>query len=358
LLASGSKIWLDSINPDEVARYRARGITGATSNPVIIADLVESGRYYELLSEHAREQVSDDELAWRMTDAIVSETQHVFLPVWHATRGDDGYVSFELDPLLEYRDCNLPPADRTASYIELGRRWSAGHKNRMIKVPNTESGRAALEELAAAGVMLNVTLTFTPRQYVAARDAIWRGARRRKSLDGFKSVYSIFVSRVDVYTQKHVPQLPPSARGLVGIVNAKRIWRMNEEFWADKQLPLKQEIVFASTGVKTDGDLPWKYVEAFAGSGIETDPPATLAAVQNSGLLFRRHVDELPQQEVLDEIDRAIDMDHMETTLMSEAIKKFAEPQQSLLNLIARQRASAGNGSARQTGAPTGQRAG
>ncbi len=24
-----------------------------------------------------------------------------FFPVWESTRGDDGYVSFELDPLLE-----------------------------------------------------------------------------------------------------------------------------------------------------------------------------------------------------------------------------------------------------------------
>jgi transaldolase len=60
---------------------------------------------------------------------------------------------------------------------------------------------------------------------------------------------------------------------MVDIVNAKRVWRLNEELWADKRFPLKQEIWFASTGVKTAGDPPWKYVEAFAGSGIETNPP-------------------------------------------------------------------------------------
>ena len=32
----------------------------------------------------------------------------------------------------------------------------------------------------------------------------WRGARRRMSTDTFKSVYSIFVSRLDVYTEKAV----------------------------------------------------------------------------------------------------------------------------------------------------------
>src|SRR5207248_2526756 len=113
--------------------------------------------------------------------------QQVFLPTWEQTRGDDGYVSFELDSLLEDPDANLPQAERTRQYIALGQRWSAGHKNRMIKVPATPAGLAALEELAAAGVTINVTLTFTPRQYTAARDAIWRGAQRLPSLSHFKS---------------------------------------------------------------------------------------------------------------------------------------------------------------------------
>src|SRR5436853_623242 len=114
LIASGTKLWLDSIDPDLVKRNRALGATGATSNPI-------------------------------------------------------------------------------------------------IKVPATPAGLAALEELSAAGVTLNVTLIFSPRQHTLAREAIWRGAQKRRSLDSFKSVYSIFVSRVDVYTEHHVPQLSAQA---------------------------------------------------------------------------------------------------------------------------------------------------
>ena len=79
------------------------------------------------------------------------------------TRGDDGYVSFELDPLIEDEEQPLPYAERVRKYTGLGHRWSAGHRNRMIKVPATEAGLDALEELAAAGVTLNVTLMFTER---------------------------------------------------------------------------------------------------------------------------------------------------------------------------------------------------
>ena len=114
---------------------------------------------------------------------------------------------------------------------------------------------------------------------------------------------------------------------MVGIVNAKRIWRLNQQFWADKKLPLKQEMIFASTGTKKPEDPPWKYVEAFAGSDIETNPPATNDAVQKSGRTFTRQIDKLPPQDVLDEIDAKVDMQKLEETLMEEGIKKFADPQ-------------------------------
>jgi transaldolase len=338
LVQCGTKLWLDSVDPDEVKRNLAWGATGATSNPIIIADLIKTGRFDDKLARLLTTGPSDLDIAWDLTDKLVREAQAAFLPAWQAARGDTGYVSFELDPLLEDPAANLPLQTRRSRYIEQGKRWSEGHQNRMIKVPATPAGLAALEELAAAGVTLNVTLVFSDQQYIAARDAIWRGAQRRHSLDGFKSVYSIFVSRLDVYTEKHVPQLSPKAQGLVGIVNAKRIWKMNQSFWQNKGLKLKQEMIFASTGTKRPEDAPWKYVEAFAGSDIETNPPATNDLVQKSGRLFTREVDQLPSAEVLAEIDRLVDMQQLEKTLMEEGIKKFADPQKALLALIAKKR--------------------
>ena len=348
LVAAGTKLWLDSVDPDEVKANRAFGATGATSNPIIIADLIQTGRFDHLLTKLIHEGHDDQALAWSLTDHLVKEAQQVFLPVWEETKGNDGYVSFELDPLLEDRSCRLSVEERKARYVELGKKWSKGHKNRMIKVPATPAGLSALEDLAAADVTLNVTLIFGEDQYRTAREAIWRGAQRRPGgLTHFKSVYSIFVSRLDVYTEKHVPSLSSAAQGQVGIVNAKRIWKLNNEFWTDKKLPLKQEMIFASTGVKKKGDPPWKYVEAFAGDGIETNPPATNRAVQESGRSFTRQVDKLPPPEVLKEIDDKVDMKHLEETLMEEGLKKFADPQHALLKLIAEKRASLTAGAAR-----------
>jgi transaldolase len=340
LIACGTKLWLDSIDPDLVRENRAAGATGATSNPVIISDLIRTGRFDEQLGQLLDQGLSDDEVAWKLTDQLVREAQAVFLPVWEQTKGNDGYVSFELDPLLEDPTANIAHAERVRRYIELGNKWSAGHKNRMIKVPATPAGLEALEPLCAAGVTLNVTLVFSPRQYHAAREAIWRGAQKRSDLSRFKSVYSIFVSRVDIYTEKHVPELSPAAQGMVGIVNAKQIWADNTQWWVTKKLPLLQEMIFASTGTKKPEDPPWKYVEAFAGSDIETNPPATNEAVAKSGRTFNRQVDKLPTKPVLDEIAAKVDDAKMEAVLMDEGIKKFADPQKVLLQLIAEKRRS------------------
>ncbi len=338
LVQSGTKLWLDSIDPDLIRESKAYGATGATSNPVIVSDLIGTGRFDNQIGKLIESGADDDQIAWTMTDALVGAAQAEFETVWVQSKGDDGYVSFELDPLLEDEAAGLSHQERVARYIELGLKWSQGHKNRMIKVPATPAGLAALEELAAAGLTLNVTLIFSDRQYQAAREAVWRGAQRRDRLDTFKSVYSIFVSRVDVYTEQHVPQLPEPAQGQVGIVNAKRIWASNQSYWADKELALRQEIVFASTGVKKANDPPWKYVGAFAGSDIETNPPATNEAIAATEQVFGRRISELPSAELLDEIDRLVDFEHMEKVLMKEGVAKFAGPQKDLLKLIASKR--------------------
>jgi len=341
LVATGTKLWLDSVDPDLVQTNRKYGATGATSNPIIISDLIKTGRFDQKLVEFMDRGLKDEDVAWEMTDNFVRQAQAVFADVNAATKGNDGYVSFELDPLLEDASCKLSIPEKAARYVELGKKWAAGHTNRMIKVPGTPGGLAALEELAASGITLNVTLLFTERQYVAARDAVWRGAQKRKSLERFKSVYSIFISRIDVYTKQHLPDLSPAAQGIVGIVNAKRLWKENRDFWKDKKLSLAQEFIFASTGTKDPSDSPDKYVAALAGSDIQTNPPATNAAIQAMpNKTFTKTVDQLPPKAVLDEIDKKVDFQQLEKILMEEGLKKFADPHKHLLALIAQKRAA------------------
>lgn len=334
LIASGTKLWIDSIDPHLVAENRKLGATGATSNPIIVSDIIKSGAYDADIKRLKSEGMSSEQVAWTLTDRLVSDAEKVFLDVYEETKGNDGYVSFEVDPLLE--DLELGPEHkvRVEKYVELAKKWAQGRPNRLIKVPATPAGIEALEPMVAAGINVNVTLIFSEDQYEQARQRVWKGAQARENLDNFKSVYSIFVSRLDVYAQKHVEGLSSEAAGQVGILNAKRVWNLNQKFWKDHPTPLEQEMIFASTGTKNPEDPAWKYVAALAGGDIQTNPPATNDASEASGENFQPMLDKMPPAELCQEIDDKLNWQDLERQLMQEGLSKFAEPQKQLLKLI------------------------
>ena len=141
-----------------------------------------------------------------------------------------------------------------------------------------------------------------------------------------------------MYTEKHVPSLSPAAQGQVGIVNAKHIWQLNQQFWADKRLPIKQEMIFASTGTKKPEDPPWKYVEAFAGSRHRDQPAGHQRPVQKSGRTLHAAGRSDAAEGGAGRDRRQGDMQKLEETLMQEGLSKFADPQHALLALIASKR--------------------
>src|SRR5260370_31646213 len=117
LIATGTKLWLDSVDPDAVTQNRKWGATGATSNPIIISDLIKTGRFDTQIAKLIKQALDDQGIAWQLTDLLARQAQEVFLPAWEATKGDDGYVSFELDPLLDALDAKLSAHERTKLYI-------------------------------------------------------------------------------------------------------------------------------------------------------------------------------------------------------------------------------------------------
>ena len=141
-----------------------------------------------------------------------------------------------------------------------------------------------------------------------------------------------------MYTEKARAGPVAAAQGQVGIVNAKRIWQLNQEFWADKELPLQagddlrqhrheeagRPAVEVRRGVRRQRhrDQPAGHQRGRAGERPDVHPAGR----------------QLPPADVLDEIDQKVDMQKMEETLMDEGIAKFADPQKALLKLIAEKR--------------------
>src|SRR5256714_9945456 len=99
LISTGTKVWLDSIDPDLVKKNFAAGATGATSNPIIVSDLIKTGRFDSLIETEIEKGSDVSDIAWAVTDHLVKDAQSAFFPVWQRENGNNGYVSFELDPL-------------------------------------------------------------------------------------------------------------------------------------------------------------------------------------------------------------------------------------------------------------------
>ena len=96
----------------------------------------------------------------------------------------------------------------------------------LIKVPGTDAGVRAFEELTAIGLNVNVTLLFAVTRYEAIAEAYLRGLERRaesgESLESAASVASFFVSRVDTKVDAALEGIGrEDLRGKAAVANAK-----------------------------------------------------------------------------------------------------------------------------------------
>jgi transaldolase len=139
----------------------------------------------------------------------------------------------------------------------------------MIKVPATEAGYFAMEELAAQGIAVNATLIFSVDQALKCAEA-FNKASKKSSVD---TVISVFVSRIDRAIDETLRSSGVDT-GKMGILNAADIYNRVEALGVPKC-----RVLFASTGVKGDEFRASYYIdELLAPNSVNTAPIATINA--------------------------------------------------------------------------------
>ena len=214
-------------------------MTGATSNPTIFAKAITgSDRYDDQLRAAVAAGIrAPQELFFELALDDVRRAADLLRPTYEASDGRDGFVSFECTPDL---------ADDTAATIEQAvQLWDRlARPNVMIKVPATEAGIPAIEELTARGLNINITLLFSVARYEQVIDAYVAGLERRvtagQPVDAIASVASFFVSRVDAKADALLPA-DSDLRGRVAIANAHRAYaRFRARFADERWLALRE----------------------------------------------------------------------------------------------------------------------
>ncbi len=129
---------------------------------------------------------------WRLAVEDIQAAANLFLPLYNASQGADGYVSLEVNPYLAH--------DGPKTFEEAQRLWKRVNRpNLMITIPATVEGLPAVRMAIAEGINVNVTLIFSVDRYRDVMDAYLGGLEDRaamgKPVHSIASVASFFVSR-------------------------------------------------------------------------------------------------------------------------------------------------------------------
>ncbi|HHH20048.1 MAG TPA: transaldolase [Campylobacterales bacterium] len=321
-------LWLDFIERDyleqEFGQLLESGVVnGATSNPAIFATAITtSPAYKEQLA--SLEGKTPKEKYEALAIADIKRAAQLLRPLYD--RGNDGYISIEVDPFL---------SNDTAGTVEEAKRLfkAIGEPNVMVKVPATQAGYEAMSELMADGISINATLIFSPKQARQCLKAMSKGISKGEANGSCRveGVISVFVSRFDRMLDADLEQngIEP---GRTGIYNAAKIYNMIE----GNGLP-NLRTLFASTGVKGDSYPANYYIkELMAAHSVNTAPLATIEShnATNDNAIALPIEEDVINGYFTNLEDNGFDMSRVYSQLLDEGLAAFEEAFQNMLDQL------------------------
>ena len=350
LAERGQSVWIDFLSREfvhggELERMIDEdAVTGITSNPTIFQQAISRGADYDAQLKECLD-TSDDptEVFFRLAADDVRDACDVLRPVWDESRGQDGFVSLEVDPTLA-NETEATLEQAIALYDQVDR------PNALIKIPATKAGLPAIEESIARGVSINITLIFSLDRYRSVGEAYLRGLERLAEAGGdpsqVASVASFFVSRIDTETDRRLEAIGNTElQGKLGIANARLAYRHFQEAFAGPRWDAlaasgasKQRPLWASTSTKNPTYRDTLYVEELIGPDtVNTIPPETVEAFQDHGEVRGDTVLEgvAEAERLLEQLREAgIDYDDIVETLEVEGVDKFVKSFDALVGGI------------------------
>ena len=317
-------LWADFIEREyldkEFKDLIARGtINGATSNPAIFKNaILTSKAYKEQLSSLNHLSAKEKYEAVAIYD--IQKAADILFPLYE--KGDDGYVSIEVDPFL---------CDDTEATIAEGERLykRIDRKNVMIKIPATDAGYEAMKVLSSQGIAVNATLIFSKEQALLCAKAFEKGvASYGKKVD---TVISVFVSRIDRTLDITLIKngITPA---LTGIYNSADIYANIEEMQVEGC-----RVLFASTGVKDDSLATDYYIEnLLAYNSVNTAPIDTIKAFENNTITKSAlPIDTKQIEQHFKKItESGIDFDALLQTQINDGLEQFKDAFKEILEAL------------------------
>lgn len=345
----GQSPWLDNLRRSWVASgelqdWVDRGVRGITSNPSIFEKaMTGTDAYDEQLRELKASGASIEESYWALVVSDIEGALGVLRPLYETSDGVDGFVSVEVDPTL---------APDTEGTITAARalHQRIDQPNVYIKIPATQAGIPAIEQMIAEGRSVNVTLIFSLSRYQAVMEAYLSGLERCPGdLSAVSSVASFFISRTETEVDNRLDALgTPEASALKGqgaVAQGQAAYHLFlETFTGPRWEALVargakvQRPLWASTSTKNPDYSDTLYVDALIGPDtVNTLPDNTLAAFADHGTVART-VDADPAQahQVLASLEAlGVSMEDVSQVLEDEGVAAFVKSFDDLLANLA-----------------------
>jgi transaldolase / glucose-6-phosphate isomerase len=359
LHACGQSPWLDYLKRSLIEKGELRtlierdGLKGVTSNPSIFEKAIgETDEYADALKQfQAQADHSISAIYEHLAIADIRAAADVLRPVYEQTHGRDGYISLECSPYLAN--------DTEATVSEAQRLWAAVDRpNLMVKVPATPAGIPAIRHLIGRGVNINITLLFAVSVYEEVVEAYIRGledlVRAGGDVAKIGSVASIFVSRIDVATDKRLEtlgdkKLADGLRGKAGIANAKIAYARYKVLFSGPRWQhlaeagaRTQRLLWASTSTKSPAYKDTMYVEALIGRDtVDTIPPATMDEFRDHGAVTPEAIEQdvAGARALLAELEKnGVSLKEITDELVKDGVQQFADAFDKLFGTIAKRR--------------------
>jgi transaldolase len=359
LTEHGVAVWVDSIARDWLEKGELRrlrddfSVVGVTSNPTIFQAAIGTGGFYDdQLAGLAAQDLPAQAIFERLALYDIRWAAYELRPVYQASGGRDGYVSYEVPPDIAH--------DTEATSFHAARLFDLlSVPNALIKIPATTEGLPAIQASIAAGVNVNVTLVFSVARYREVVEAYLAGLEERAAAGGdlsqVASVASFFVSRVDTLIdpilEERVEEGGPDAElaesrlGTAAVDNAKLAYQAWQELFAGPRWEAvaakgarPQRCLWASTSTKNPNYRDVLYSEELIGPDtVNTMPLSTVEAFADHGIVRG--------DTLLEDLDRArrlwselirvgIDEEEVGEQLEAEGVEKFAASYQKVLDTI------------------------
>lgn len=223
---SPTMFWVNNPTREQADLALAYGALGCTNNPSYTQKMLvhpqEDDYTQEILAGVLNDIEDDRQAAIEFQARMVKPVAEKFMPLYEQSRGEHGFVSIQGDPFAD---------DDPEDIVRQALDNRAIAPNICCKIPLTEPGLVAIEELVPQNIPINSTEIFGVSQMVALAETYEKVARESGQwpMMYMSHIAGIYDDYLQNYVRENDVQISPDVLHQAGLAVARKVYRLMTE---------------------------------------------------------------------------------------------------------------------------------